>query len=253
MILDARDKHNWSDELGVGDWVRIHFGWYRGDLGRIREVDNRDDEFLVAVVPRIPSTPKQKRPRPAPALFSPIANFLDEMLQPLPGSDQYLFRGRKYVNGLCEIVYSSSYLIKATPTLQEIGLFSLTEPSLGHLDSGEPFLQHGDKVVTLSTGLRGFVSLILGDMVGVMHATNAQGEVINAEFSDMSDITLRELHYHLGDVRRVLEVGMNVRVMVGQEAGRVGMIIGTSHIERGDIVSFITNRFDEVCSLLLTK
>lgn len=252
IILHARDKMHTPETFDIGDWVRIRFGWYRGDLGRVREIKKEENEVVVAVVPRIPVLRKRKRTRPDPALFNPTQNFGRVKPLRLPGYERFMLRNRVYINGLAEIRYSPFQISKTKPGLVDLGAFLETETSLGYLDEGEPFLQLGDKALDTVSGLRGKVDLIEGDVITLVHKINKEGSTVDIDAYGYEDSPDYVSKFNIRNIRRLLERGTQIRVMVGRLEGEIGLVLDTRESERSDIVQFLSSRLEPVRYSLLT-
>lgn len=253
VVLQARDKMHTPEAFEVGDWVRIRFGRYRGDLGRVREVkkgenDAEENDVVVAVVPRIRVAHKRSCLRPDAALFNPTQNFGKIKPVSLPGCDRFMLKKRVYANGLAEIQYSPFQITKTKPSLVDLGAFLETETSLGYLDGGEPFLQVGDKVLDMNTGLRGRVNLIEGDIISLAHKVDERGSYTDIDaygYDDASECTSR---CSIKSIRRLLERGTQIRVMVGKLEGQIGMVLCTRQSDRMDMVQFLSGALEPVRS-----
>ena len=252
IILHARDKMHTPETFDIGDWVRIRFGWYRGDLGRVREIKKEENEVVVAVVPRIPVLRKRKRTRPDPALLNPTQNFGRVKPLRLPGYERFMLRNRVYINGLAEIRYSPFQISKTKPGLVDLGAFLETETSLGYLDEGEPFLQLGDKALDTVSGLRGKVDLIKGDVITLVHKINKEGSTVDIDAYGYEDSPDYVSKFNIRNIRRLLERGTQIRVMVGRLEGEIGLVLDTRESERSDIVQFLSSRLEPVRYSLLT-
>lgn len=225
FILEALQRSDRSEAstYEVGDWVTLRRGVYKSDIGRVRKIDSTTGAVIVAVVPRIGVNERSRTLRPDAALFFP-----PESESEIMESGHYVFKKGIYKDGLLELrIPSILHLKKANPSLSDIGLFIKTEASLGELDRDEPFLQAGDKVRVLTTGIFGKVKLLLGDTVTVVHAKDASGNFVD-ETSKPNQVYL-EAKYGKKDIERVLLEGMDVIVRVGDYAGETGMVSGFSN------------------------
>lgn len=242
FILESLEKGGHSDPYEVGDWVILRRGTYKGDIGRVREFNSTTGIVVVAVVPRVGVNVVSKSLRPNPALFFPPI-LESEVLD----SGHYVFKKGIYKDGLLYLRISSIlHLKKASPTLPEIGLFVKTESSLGDLDRDEPFLQAGDRIRVLTTGISGEVKLILEETVTVIHAKDACGKFVD----DLNDANVSgkvyfESKYTKPEIERVLLVGMNVIVRAGDFTGESGMVVGFSSDKK--VVRIASTSYNEVC------
>ena len=71
----------------------------------------------------------------------------------------------------------------------------------------------------------------------IVHPVDQTGRLLDIEHLGLVGVTFVELQHSIRDVRRILEPGMNVRVMLGRFAGEAGMI---SEVCRGSTEDEIT-------------
>lgn len=235
----------WDEMLGrsqtkqspQGTWVRIIRGQYKGDLafvlGSVPATHANgfagDKQILtLAFVPRISFTKKRKKtpsPRPLPALFDPtkISTLFGEQSVSSLGEDKYKFKGKLFQRGLCIDEISFKNVIEDLhPSPAELLPFARAkiDPGIESLvdDRFKSFWHPGDRVEVYSGSLQGHWGRL-----GEIDFLSRSAE-IDLEHGEQGTFTGR-VSVSFRDLRRLLRVGDNVRVVAGEEIGRSGIVV----------------------------
>ncbi|KAH9982574.1 hypothetical protein BGW80DRAFT_1263871 [Lactifluus volemus] len=214
-----------------GQWVRINYGLYRGDIGFVcGSRDSSDLDIVVALVPRIPVKTdlrsaghigKRKRSfRPPPRMWSEAQVIHEWGAAKVRNisSDTFIFRNETYESGLLMTSYSStSLLVVSSPSPSTFLIFlaasSVSErPSFGQCRHhfAQDSLQPEQRVKVESGDLIGLIGHINEIVDGVASIIPEK----QVDFQVMPLIPLRKLapHYIPGD---------NVKARCGDSYGIV--------------------------------
>ena len=208
----------------ANSWVRLHRYPYRGDLAFIRSVQPSSLSATVIVIPRIDfnslaaNTGKRKRGhRPIQSLFDAnkvAAAYGRESVQRRnPGV--FIFKGDIYKDGYLELEVES-LRAEATPSKEELLSFGFcplipldfVKRNLDLLHSET--LNSGDTVKVAKGALAG--------SLGRIHTVH-QGE------AEVLTSTNTRVTLPVSVLRRNFEVGDNVIVAIGKEAGMTGLVV----------------------------
>lgn len=238
IVRELASAEEAIQEIRVGDWMQIRRGRYRGDIARVREVTEGTDILTLAVVPRLIPTANGTRPKAEPFDADAISVAFPrddvDFLSPNRPYKKYKFQGRLFVDGLLLLrVPSLHYAKKKIPPIADLGWFAKTEDSFGPLDAGEPFLKFGDRVRVDRGELKGLQGTAVEMRKGLVRIVGLTGLT---DFFLPEQLTVPEL-----DISRVFEVGQSVRMMVGPDKGRVGLLTSIEDI----VVSLFVPELDK--------
>jgi hypothetical protein len=214
-----------QDPLTVkqGQWIRVHNGVYKGDLGFVTHVKAWGAQVLV--VPRL-KTPalqapivtslKRKRTaiRPEPRLFDPATFSSVFQRQPkLQNDGTYTSRGLVFDHGLLRLdldLHSISPNFTGVPS-QLLGLFKLSlHPSLTGSEFPLPeewIFEEGERVRVCSSGKEATITAVKSTHLEVDLATNEGIEAVSWY-----------------NVRKVFSAGAFVCVTSGPSGGTMGWV-----------------------------
>ena len=201
-----------------GSWVRIKLpGRYRNDLGFVKDIDNRQMDAQVAIVPRIPLTSKRAQ-RPAASLFDVEAVKLFYGPDSVRRANQiHVFQGCELKNGLLERTLAIADLssINVNPTQSELGLFAqCADQSIAAAAYREMVpIQVQDRIQVVTGGLQG----LEGRLTDVDERGTATVDLGAAGVVSQA-ISARE-------IRKEFRLGDSVCVISGDHQGLEGYIV----------------------------
>jgi transcription elongation factor SPT5 len=237
-------------DAGVGTWVRVASGSYRGDLGYV--LSSKSTYAKIALIPRIRTdvgiSSKRKRSDNERA---PQQLFDCQEVVKAYGADSikkrdacYFFQGDIYKDGFLELAIKLEDLVQdvAIPTVSELFEFSKC-PSVDIKNIILPFarnaatsLQRGDRVRIMSgqeAGIIGEICDVEGDVVHIL----PEGERDHPEMRILVPLINVMKHFKVGDF---------VEVRVGKEIGKRGWVISCD----GPRVTFhVPKSFQDVRSI----
>ncbi len=250
--------------VGVGGFVNVRSGLYRGDMGQVVEIDENGEFFHVRVVPRItppvPSRRLEKRARrnivrPVPQrLRKSEAIWVFGETAVKDSGDGFKFKGHFYDKNGFRIIGLRHYsVVETTPSLQHISIFldaAIEEIEVDHLDPKKPdstskpikpIKDYSDddifqiaNIDPLQLAAESYLNI--GNVVEVFEGAQRGmlGRVVSVATNGTIQICETKhsetrsppllVDLSLREVRLFLSVGESVSVKYGVFAGRVGVV-----------------------------
>ena len=225
-------------------WVRLTKGRYTGDTAYVCNVtDSLQTQLLI--IPRIfGDGPKRRyRGRPPQALFD--ANYLCSSFKVEKRNQMYLYRGDRYFDGFLQTKMEDFDHNDTLPSREELQLFKKC-PQIP-----PEFIQAAYDAIDASALRPGHrVLAICGPFQG-------QSGVVVTALSDTAQVQFPGLELVMdikcGELRRDIQVGDEVKVVAGLNAGFTGWVVSVDVTENLVIFNHILEREVSQCYIISTE
>ncbi|EFC40993.1 predicted protein [Naegleria gruberi] len=224
-VLNVNQLSTKIQDISVGKWVRVKRGTYKGDIGKVHDVDKARGYCVVVLVPRIDYTGQSSGKRPPQRLFNKELLPQTEQEKVEDAKDQItysVYQGNKFHDGY---VYKHIHLKSLEtkdiiPTNSELQIYYQNEsPSTAISLSRKTYFKRGDNVRVIKGELRG--------MVGQITNIDEESQVITM-LPKSNDINT-PLQFTSNQLQKHFSVGQFCRVVgTGKWEGESGYIVRVS-------------------------
>ncbi|KAL5484755.1 hypothetical protein ACEPAI_7397 [Sanghuangporus weigelae] len=262
-----RSKH---ETFEIGSWIEVCCGKFKGDLGIVEDVDDEKGVVHIIVRARIAQatiSALSERPPQCLATMEWLKRMFPSESVQNRRDGTYKFRGGIYSDGFRILRLAREHIRRAFPVVHKILPFQ--EHGIGVLEDVEWYIREGDVVVVMNgpwSNLVGTVvervagGVVLSEVQPLPSLSDTHAQAGNSNEQEVQNPTVRpadiprlrrqevmllldcaaESGHKLGDIfvelkniRRILDVGDEIRVKAGRYADRPGLIIA----QQGDLLT----------------